>query len=358
MNLIFSPSNQANQLNFTLWNYNPTNDNIYGDHWNGEDFSIYSPKPSPSHSRTTSLNSSFAIAPGSQSSSPSSKSKQAAEAEAVAAAAAAALAKSKRPPPKVLKETNVNDLDIKFTDSPRTVTAGGGATPTTPTTPFEITNAYFDMEGDRAHHQNDGGRALDAIMRTYAAKTAGEPVSMKFDLNRLSFKLEFLSTPEPHPQQDNNNSDSSTPNRLSPRKKVTLGKDPRSYITEIFIPNYHYGSLDGVKIEVSDGEWMYDREKQTLYWKYDAAYRPAGMGGSLYNLLGSSSASSSNAVANSKSSGYAKGGRILHTITITVPESQMRNRPASGIVSSLTTGGIMVAMGAVAVAVMFKFFQQ
>ncbi|KAK3819696.1 MAG: glycoside hydrolase superfamily [Benniella sp.] len=41
---------EANLLSFTLWNYNTTNDNTYGDHWNGEDFSIFSldsPRPSP-----------------------------------------------------------------------------------------------------------------------------------------------------------------------------------------------------------------------------------------------------------------------------------------------------------------------
>ena len=36
-----------------MWNYNTTNDNTHGDHWNGEDFSIFSldsPLPSPSAS--------------------------------------------------------------------------------------------------------------------------------------------------------------------------------------------------------------------------------------------------------------------------------------------------------------------
>ncbi|KAI8378038.1 glycoside hydrolase superfamily [Radiomyces spectabilis] len=33
---------ETNLVNFTLWNYDVCNDNEYGDHWNGENFSIYS----------------------------------------------------------------------------------------------------------------------------------------------------------------------------------------------------------------------------------------------------------------------------------------------------------------------------
>ncbi|KAI9364048.1 glycoside hydrolase superfamily [Pilaira anomala] len=35
---------ETNLINFTLWNYDVCNDHEYGDHWNGENFSIYSVK--------------------------------------------------------------------------------------------------------------------------------------------------------------------------------------------------------------------------------------------------------------------------------------------------------------------------
>ncbi|KAI8338246.1 glycoside hydrolase superfamily [Chlamydoabsidia padenii] len=34
---------EENLVNFTLWNYDANNDHEYGDHWNGENFSIFSP---------------------------------------------------------------------------------------------------------------------------------------------------------------------------------------------------------------------------------------------------------------------------------------------------------------------------
>ncbi|CAO3657928.1 unnamed protein product [Rhizopus stolonifer] len=37
---------ETNLINFTLWNYDVCNDHEYGDHWNGENFSIYSVKKS------------------------------------------------------------------------------------------------------------------------------------------------------------------------------------------------------------------------------------------------------------------------------------------------------------------------
>lgn len=35
---------ETNLINFTLWNYDVCNDHEFGDHWNGENFSVYSVK--------------------------------------------------------------------------------------------------------------------------------------------------------------------------------------------------------------------------------------------------------------------------------------------------------------------------
>ncbi|KAI8805439.1 glycoside hydrolase superfamily [Cladochytrium replicatum] len=164
---------EANLVSFTLWNYNAANDNDFGDHWNAEDFSIYSPKP-------------------------------------------------KR----------------KLQTS--SATKAGQSLPS-PTTPFEITAACF--EGHPDHHHHIGGRALDAIVRPYAAKVAGVPLISRFDLRKLEYRLEFKTLP------------------ITGRP----GAEDR-FATEIFVPNFHYGDVKELVVKRSDGRWSYKPENQTLTW--------------------------------------------------------------------------------------------
>ncbi len=79
---------------------------------------------------------------------------------------------------------------------------------------------------------NSGGRALEAVVRPYARKVAGEPLRMHFDLSSRTFEFEF---------------------RHDPAVRAP---------TEIFVPNYQYP--EGYAVELSDGTYRIDREAQTL----------------------------------------------------------------------------------------------
>jgi hypothetical protein len=83
---------------------------------------------------------------------------------------------------------------------------------------------------------NDGGRALEAILRPYAMKTAGQPLEMAFDLKTRVFTFTFRHDPQ-----------------------VT---EP----TEFYLPSIHY--LKGVNVEVSDGETRIDVSNQRLYYHH------------------------------------------------------------------------------------------
>jgi hypothetical protein len=85
---------------------------------------------------------------------------------------------------------------------------------------------------------NSGGRALEAVLRPYARAIAGEPLSMAFDIRRGEFVFAFRHDPAV----------------LAP--------------TEFYIPNYQYP--DGYAVEVSDGTFEIDREKQTLVYRHTA----------------------------------------------------------------------------------------
>jgi hypothetical protein len=63
-------------------------------------------------------------------------------------------------------------------------------------------------------------------------------------------------------------------------------------ISEIFIPNFHYGFFkESLRIDISDGSYFYNSQKQTLYYKYDPRYM-----------------------------GMIVGDEILHTLRVHVPE--------------------------------------
>ncbi|KAJ3101376.1 hypothetical protein HDU96_009999, partial [Phlyctochytrium bullatum] len=250
-NLVYAPHwydlktlfSKDNLINFTLWNYNPMNDNEYGDYWNGEDFSIYSPKPSraktAASNSVTSINS---LLGQPQLSVPDT-----------------GRLKKERGKSKL---TDITPLVIEDTIEASPTLAKSTSREQLPTTPFEITNIYFQddelaLEGDPDHHHHEGGRALDALIRPYAAKIAGIPLVSKFNLRTLTYTLEFMSFP---------GAVSKKADRDDKAEKNEEFIAPISLVTEIFIPNYHFGYANGIKIEASDGEWRYDKKKQTLYW--------------------------------------------------------------------------------------------
>jgi hypothetical protein len=79
---------------------------------------------------------------------------------------------------------------------------------------------------------SSGGRALEAAVRPYARKTAGEPLRMTFNVERRTFEFEF---------------------RHDPAVRAP---------TEIFVPNWQYP--EGCEVELSDGTYQVDRRTQTL----------------------------------------------------------------------------------------------
>jgi hypothetical protein len=83
---------------------------------------------------------------------------------------------------------------------------------------------------------NSGGRALEAVVRPYAGKVAGEPLKMTYDLRHRTFKFTF--------------------------RHDTSVEAP----TEIYVPNLHY--RDGYQVDVSDGSYETDRKTQRLIYHH------------------------------------------------------------------------------------------
>jgi hypothetical protein len=110
------------------------------------------------------------------------------------------------------------------------------------------TNAHGDLWNDedlsifcrdqqaQPEDLNSGGRGLRAVVRPYAAKIAGEPLEMGFDMRSKVFRLAFRHDP--------------------------AVSEP----TEIFVPDLQYPH--GIHVEVSDGSWEHRAEQYLLIYTH------------------------------------------------------------------------------------------
>jgi hypothetical protein len=85
-------------------------------------------------------------------------------------------------------------------------------------------------------HIHSGGRALEAAVRPYARRVPGEPLEMTFDVRGRVFEFAFRHDP-------------------------TIEAP-----TEIFVPRYQYPN--GCRVEISDGEFALDWDKQILTYAH------------------------------------------------------------------------------------------
>jgi hypothetical protein len=83
---------------------------------------------------------------------------------------------------------------------------------------------------------HSGGRALEAVVRPYASRIAGEPLEMSFDIRSKRFDFAFHHDPSV------------------------------SAPTEIFVPEYQYPG--GIRVSLSDGTFEHDRARQLLLYRH------------------------------------------------------------------------------------------
>jgi len=124
-----------------------------------------------------------------------------------------------------------------------------------------------------AEHEGDevytGGRAIDVVVRPYAAKIAGEPVRTSWDPRTLRFELVWTAV---------GHAGSSSSKGADGKKKGLLEElADKAHQTEIFLPGYHYAGKK-LLVKVNDADWSYNAAQQTLYVRsrVDSAARAVG----------------------------------------------------------------------------------
>lgn len=104
------------------------------------------------------------------------------------------------------------------------------------------------------HPLDRGGRAVEQFCRPYPVATVGQPTRIMFDRHFGTFKL-WTKTDNSQEQE-----------QQQQHEEEEMGEGGRS---EIYIPQLHFP--DGptkCRVEVSDGSWEWDTERQLLFWTY------------------------------------------------------------------------------------------
>lgn len=99
---------------------------------------------------------------------------------------------------------------------------------------------------NREHEEDElyaGGRVLDVIIRPYAVKIAGRSLRSSWDSRTLRYDFAWQS-----------------------EGRTAAGDLSRT--TEVFIPKYHYANHE-ILVTLSDGEWSFDANVQTLSVQHD-----------------------------------------------------------------------------------------
>ena len=173
-----------NMLNYTIWDYCPDNSHEWGDLWNGEDLSIWSPDDRVFQ---TSSYTEYSKRHGRRLGRP--------HAHAYG--------------PKRLETSNFGSSTASLPDLDDVFSRQGVGSMLSRSVD-DIDLPGTGVETDNLH---DGARALVAYCRPYPVKTAGTPTYLNFDMASASFDLRIIGG----------------------------GGDPSEIETEIFVPAVHFG---------------------------------------------------------------------------------------------------------------------
>jgi hypothetical protein len=106
-----------------------------------------------------------------------------------------------------------------------------------------------------------GGRCLDSLIRPYAIRLAGLPISTSFDRKTKTFELKYMEGLAIWEQRKRRREEVAARNGSSSAEEG----DDSDLATIIYFPRYQYEGLE-VDIQVSDGTFKLNRASQTLIY--------------------------------------------------------------------------------------------